>query len=100
LIDSKHDGVITATFSPSGQDSESVVWAIEYVGDEESAPVELPYLNEWSSVRVIEKYGAQIEGNLTLQGEMTFKFRNGVYVNTHDEKVYRYGIEIRPAILK
>jgi hypothetical protein len=50
------------------------------------------YLNDWSSVKVIEKYGAQIDGRLTLTGEMTFKFRNGVYVDTHDGKVYRYGI--------
>lgn len=95
-VDSKHNGVLTAAFSASEQDSVSVVRAIEYTGDETSAPTELPYLNDWSSVRVIEKYGAQIDGRLTLTGEMTFKFRNGVYVKTHDEKVYRYGIVAVP----
>jgi hypothetical protein len=95
-IDSKHNGVLTAAFSPSRQDSVGVVRAIEYTGDEVSAPAELPYLNDWSSVKVIEKYGAQIDGRLTLTGEMTFRFRNGVYVDTHDEKVYRYGIVAVP----
>jgi hypothetical protein len=95
-VDSKHNGVLTAVFSPSGQDSVSVVRAIEYTGDEVSAPTELPYLNDWSSVGVIEKYGTQVDGRLTLTGEMTFRFRNGVYVNTHDEKVYRYGIVAVP----
>jgi membrane associated rhomboid family serine protease len=95
-IDSKHYGVLTAVFSPSTQDSEGVVRAIAYSGDERSAPSELPYLDNLSSVEVIQKYGPQIKGQLTLRGEMTFKFRNGVYVNTHDEKVYRYGIVTVP----
>jgi membrane associated rhomboid family serine protease len=95
-MDSKHNGVIAVGFSPSRENSEGVVRAIEYTGDEASAPSELPYLNDWSSVAVIEKYGAQISGSLTLTGEMTFTFPNGVYVNTHDEKVYRYGIVTVP----
>jgi hypothetical protein len=95
-VDSKHHGVLTAVFAASGRDSVSVVRAIEYTGDEVSAPTELPYLNDWNSVRVIEKYGAQTDGRLTLTGEMTFRFRNGVYVNSRDEKVYRYGIVAVP----
>ena|ERR1700736_4330021 len=91
-IDSKHYGVLTAVFSPSTRESEGVVRAIAYSGDEMSAPSELPYLDDLSSVEVIQKYGPQVRGRLTLTGEMTFKFRNGVYVNTRDEKVYRYGI--------
>jgi hypothetical protein len=95
-IDSKHYGVLTAVFSPSTPQSEGVVRAIAYSGDEISAPPELPYLDYMSSVEVLQKYGPQIKGRLTLSGEMTFKFRNGVYVNTHDEKVYRYGIVALP----
>jgi hypothetical protein len=91
-IDSKHYGVLTAVFSPSTRESEGVVRAVAYSGDEISAPSELPYLDDLSSVEVIQKYGPQVRGRLTLTGEMTFKFRNGVYVNTRDEKVYRYGI--------
>jgi membrane associated rhomboid family serine protease len=95
-IDSKHYGVLTAVFSPSTRESEGVVSAIAYSGDEISAPPELPYLDDLSSVEVLQKYGPQIRGRLTLRGEMTFKFRNGVYVNTSDEKVYRYGIVAVP----
>ncbi len=95
-INSAHNGVLTATFSPSSDDSQGVVRVIEYTGDENSAPVELPFLNESSSVEVIEMYGPQIDGRLTLSGPMTFRFRNGVYVDTRDEKVYRYGIFAAP----
>jgi hypothetical protein len=91
-VDSKHNGVVTPVFPPSTKESDGVVQAIAYSGDEISAPSELPYLDDWSSVEVLQKYGPQIRGRLTLHGEMTFKFRNDVYVNTRDEKVYRYGI--------
>jgi membrane associated rhomboid family serine protease len=95
-IDSKHYGVLTAVFSPSTRESEGVVRAIAYSGDEMSAPPELPYLDHLTSVEVLQMYGPQIKGRLTLRGEMTFQFRNGVYVNTRDEKVYRYGIVAVP----
>jgi membrane associated rhomboid family serine protease len=91
-IDSKHNGVLTAALSLSGQDSEGVVRAIEYTGDEQSAPQDLPYLNGWDSVKVVEKYGPQIEEIHPRIGEATLTFPNGVYVETRDGKVYRYGI--------
>jgi hypothetical protein len=68
------------------------VQSIEYSGDQASAPTELSYLIDLTSVQVIQTYGAQLKGNLTLRGDMKFVFRNGVYVDTLDEKVYRYGI--------
>lgn len=46
---------------------------------------------------VLQTYGRQITGHLTLHGEMTYTFRNGVFVNTRDEKVYRYGIFAMPS---
>jgi hypothetical protein len=95
-IDSKHYGVLTAVFSPRTGESEGVIRAIAYSGDEISAPPELPYLDDLSSVAILQKYGPQITGHLTLLGEMTFAFRNGVYVNTREEKVYRYGIVAVP----
>ncbi len=91
-IDSKHNGVLSAALSPSGKDSEGVVRAIEYTGDKQSAPQDLPYLNEWDSVKVVEKYGPQIEEIHPRTGETTFTFPNGVYVETRDGRVYRYGI--------
>lgn len=91
-IDSKHNGVLTVAFSPSGEHSEGVVRSIEYTGDEVSAPTELPYLNAWSSANVIEKYGAQMVGRAMHKEEPTFAFRNGVYVNMRNVRVFRYGI--------
>jgi membrane associated rhomboid family serine protease len=91
-IDSSHDGTLVISFGPAGPESGGGVQAIQYVGDAASAPSELPYMNEWKSVRVLETFGPQISGQLTLFGEMTFRFKNGVFVDTHDEKVYRYGI--------
>jgi membrane associated rhomboid family serine protease len=91
-VDSKHSGVLTVVFSPPRQGSEETVLAIAYSGDEASAPAEIPYLNEMSSTEVLQAYGPQITGNLTLHAEMTFTFRNGIYVNTRDAKVFRYGI--------
>jgi membrane associated rhomboid family serine protease len=95
-VDSKHNGIATVLFSPSRPGSESTVLAIAYSGDEASAPSELPYLNETSSVEVLQAYGPPISGNLTLHAETTFTFRNGIFVNTREEKVYRYGIFRKP----
>jgi rhomboid protease GluP len=90
--DSSHDGTLVISFGPTGADSGGSVQAIEYIGDAFSAPSELPYMNEWKSVTVLQAFGPQISGQLTLFGEMTFKFKSGLFVDTHDEKVYRYGI--------
>jgi rhomboid protease GluP len=91
-LDSSHDGTLVISFGPTGPDSGGSVQAIAYVGDAFSAPSELPYMNEWKSVTVLQAFGPQISGQLTLFGEMTFKFKSGVFVDTHDAKVYRYGI--------
>ena len=91
-VDARHHGVVTVVFSPAREPTGGRVLAVAYSGDEASAPAELPYLNELSSVEVLQAYGRQIGGNLTLHGEMTFTFRNGIFVNTRDEVVYRYGI--------
>jgi hypothetical protein len=91
-IDSKHNGVVTAVFSPSRDGSEGTVLAVAYSGDQAAAPRELPYLNDLSVVEVLENYGPALTGKLTLHADMTYTFRNGIYVNSSDEKVYRYGI--------
>jgi hypothetical protein len=91
-IDLKHNGVVTAVFSASRAGSEGKVLAVAYSGDEASAPAELPYLNDMGATDVIIAYGPQTSGNLALHAEVTYTFPNGIYVNTRDEKVYRYGI--------
>jgi membrane associated rhomboid family serine protease len=95
-LDSTHNGVLTVVFSLPTQDTDSDVQAIAYSGDERSSPLELPYLDGLSVADVIEKFGQPIKGRFTAHGEMTYKFSNGVYINTLDEQVYRYGIAIVP----
>jgi hypothetical protein len=91
-IDSKHNGVVTAVFSPSREGSEGTVVAVAYSGDQASAPSELPYLNDTSVIEVLQNYGPQITGHLALHADVTYTFRNGIFVNSREEKVYRYGI--------
>jgi hypothetical protein len=91
-IDSKHVGVLTASLSASGQGSEQVVRAIEYVGDATSAPAELPYLNEQNPAKIIEKYGPLIEEIRPRSDEQVFLFPNGIFVGARHGKVYRYGV--------
>jgi hypothetical protein len=88
---------VTAVFSPSRESAEGTVLAVAYSGDEVSAPAELPYLNDTSVIDVLESYGPQLSGKLTLHADMTYTFRNGIYVNTREEKVYRYGIFRAPS---
>jgi hypothetical protein len=90
-------GVVTAVFSPSREGSEGTVLAIAYSGDQASAPRELPYLTDTSAVEVLQVYGPQLSGHLALHADVTYTFRNGIYVNTRDEKVYRYGIFRTPS---
>jgi len=96
-VDSKHNGVVTAVFSPSRAGSEGTVLAVAFSGDQASAPPELPYLNDMSAVEVLQVYGPQITGHLALHADVTYTFRNGIYVNTREEKIYRYGIFRTPS---
>jgi membrane associated rhomboid family serine protease len=96
-VDSKHNGVVTAVFSPSREGSEGTVLAVAYSGDQAAAPPELPYLNDTSVIDVLQSYGPQLSGHLALHSDVTYTFRNGIYVNSREEKVYRYGIFRTPA---
>jgi hypothetical protein len=70
---------------------------VRYSGDQASAPPELPYLNDTSVVEVLQSYGPALTGKLTLHADTTFTFRNGIYVNSREQKVYRYGIIRTPS---
>jgi membrane associated rhomboid family serine protease len=96
-IDSKHNGVVTAVFSLPRDGKEGTVLAVAYSGDQASAPAELPYLNDTSVIDVLQSYGPQISGHLALRADVTYTFRNGIYVNSREEKVYRYGIFKTPS---
>ena len=92
-VDSKHDGVLTVFFSHLSNNERRAVLAIEFTGrDQSSAPAEVPYLNSLYSADVILKYGEPIARRPTPGGTTFLWFRNGIYIGTRNDKVYRYGI--------
>lgn len=92
-VDSKHDGVLTVFFSHQGSSEKMAVLAIEFTGhDQTCAPAEMPYLNSLGSADVILKYGEPVTRRSTPEGTTFLWFRNGIYIGTRNDKVYRYGI--------
>jgi membrane associated rhomboid family serine protease len=60
-VDSRHDGVLTVYFVPTSHNETRTVWAIEFVGhDQTTAPKEMPFWNSVSSADVILKYGEPV----------------------------------------
>jgi hypothetical protein len=88
-VDSSHNGVLTVALSalPDG-----VVRAIEFTGDEPSAPTEMPFLNGMSKDAILKKYAPMITSKRNVDDSVTVWFRNGVYVDMRREVVFRYGI--------
>jgi membrane associated rhomboid family serine protease len=99
-VDAKHNGVVTAVFSAPREGSDETVLAVAYSGDQASAPAELPYLTDTNVTEILQTYGPQLTGHLMLHADVTYTFRNGIYVNTREEKVYRYGIFAAPPAVK
>lgn len=92
-VDSKHDGVLTVFFSHPDNSERRAVLAIEFTGhDQTSAPAEVPYLNSLYSADVILKYGEPVARRPTPEGTTFLWFRNGIYIGTRNDKVYRYGV--------
>lgn len=92
-IDSKHDGVLTLFFAHQSKNETGPVLVIEFMGhDEESAPSEVSYLNSLSTTDVIRRYGEPINRRPMPDGTTFLYFRNGVYIGTRRDQVYRYGI--------
>ena len=92
-VDSRHDGVLTVFFSHLSDGERRAVLAIEFTGhDQSSAPAEMPYLNSLYSADVILKYGEPVARRAAPEGTTFLWFRNGIYVVTRNDKVYRYGI--------
>ena len=91
-VDSSHNGVLTAVFSATPEGSDEKVVAIEFVGDEVSAPPDLPYLNGLTEDALKERFGYLIGMGSPSKDIMTLRFRNGIYADTRNGKVFRYGI--------
>jgi rhomboid protease GluP len=94
-VDARHNGVLTAEF---GTKDDHAVRAIEYIGDQESAPSELPYLNGMSKDAVVKKYAPISGSHKNPDDTVSVWFGNGVYVNMRKAVVVRYGIYDTTAI--
>jgi rhomboid protease GluP len=88
-VDSRHNGVVTAAF---GANADDVVRLVEYIGDQASAPSELPYLNGMSKDAVIKKYAPVSVSQKNPDGTVSVWFANGVFVTMKEAVVVRYGI--------
>jgi hypothetical protein len=84
--------VLSVEFGRQGQRNTGPVNVIEFFGNRESAPSEIPYLSKLSVADVVRKYGEPISRVPMAEGTTYLWFRNGIVVGARDDKVYRYGI--------
>jgi len=91
-IDARHDGVLSVEFGRQGQHNKGPVNVIEFFGNKESAPSEIPYLTGLSVADVIRKYGEPVSRVPMTDGTAFLWFRNGIMVGARNDKVSRYGI--------
>jgi membrane associated rhomboid family serine protease len=91
-IDARHDGVLSVEFGRQGQHNTGPVNVIEFFGNRESAPLEIPYLTGLSVADVVRKYGEPVSRVPMTEGTTFLWFRNGIIVGARHDQVYRYGI--------
>jgi membrane associated rhomboid family serine protease len=88
-VDARHNGVLTAIFS-----AEEKVIAIEYVGDQDSSPAEIPFLKGVSEAEIAEKFGGPVGRAFGSEGGDLIRYRNGIYVQLRNGRVREYGIYV------
>lgn len=92
-IDNKHDAVISVHFLKSPEGVPGKIFLIDFTGhDIDSAPRDVPYLNSLTTEDVIKKYGGPLKKQILNNGWGELLFRNGIYIRTHNEKVFCYGV--------
>jgi TonB family protein len=91
-LDGAHDGVVTVMFHRSSEAGREIVVGIEYLGDKESAPPELPKLVGAAEPELVRRYGTPRMRELDPGGRRTLVFSNGTYARLHHDKVEAYGI--------
>jgi hypothetical protein len=91
-IDARHDGVLSVEFGRQGQHATGPVNVIEFFGNQESAPSEIPFLSGLSVAEVVAKYGEPASRVPMTEGTTYLWFRNGIIVGARNDRVYRYGI--------
>ena len=90
-IDASHNGVLTAGFGKS-DGSDPQVAGIEFIGDAESSPKELPYLDGLSESDLRDRF-SYLVGMASPSDDITrLKYKNGVYADLQNDRVVRYGI--------
>jgi rhomboid protease GluP len=91
-IDARHDGVLSVEFARQEQNTMGPVNLIEFFGNQESAPSEMPYLSGLTVADAIGKYGEPASRVPMTDGTTFLWFTNGIMVGVRNDKVYRYGI--------
>jgi membrane associated rhomboid family serine protease len=91
-IDARHDGVLSVEFAHQGEHTLGPVSIIEFFGNQESAPAEIPYLGGLTVAELVGKYGEPASRVPMTGGTAFLWFGNGIMVGTRNDKVYRYGI--------
>ena len=89
-VDSRHDGVLSIELSPAGNDQDSKIVSIEFIGNQESAPVDLPFLRGLDRSEIIRKYGEPIRQSGDPSQRTFLLFRNGIFVALDDTNRVRY----------
>ena len=90
----RHNGVLTALFAVPTNDPSGKMVAIEYIGDQDSAPRDLPYLNSFSRDDLRDRFGNLIGMGSPSEDVTSLRYRNGVYAETRNGRVFRYGIYV------
>jgi TonB family protein len=91
-VDAAHDGLISVYFAPGLEADEDTVIHVEYLGDRESAPRELPVLKAMSQADLAKRYGAPTRIDAPAAEVRRLVFRNGLVVVMYAGKVQSYGI--------
>jgi TonB family protein len=91
-VDAAHDGLLTAHFGQGVEADDDPVLFVEYVGNRECAPHELPPLIGATMSELVRRYGNATNPNPAGAAGGIILFPNGVGVSLSDGKVESYGI--------
>ena len=92
-VDAKHEGVITVGWREAGGVTGPVVSSVEYSGDENSAPKDVPFLKGEAKGDLFSRYGNPVDMRLH-DDLMNYQFANGVVISARDDRVVYYGITL------
>jgi rhomboid protease GluP len=92
-VDSRHDGILSLALTTPSEVEDAKIYSIEYTGDGDSAPNDLPFLRGFTEAEMVRKYGQPLRRSGVASGWTYLLFRNGVYVVLDGtQRVRMYGI--------